>query len=73
MNGPRTIEYPSREALADGVATDLAQHLAGLDRVGPQRGDALLSAVESGTCDHLHGAGDLLSRLDAGDALADGF
>ena len=49
-------------ASASRAARDLGEHLAGLHRVGPERGDALLRAVQARAGDHLHRARDLLRR-----------
>ncbi len=47
------------------------EHLARLHGVRAHRDDALLRSRQLGARHHLHGAGDLLRRLRADDALAD--
>ncbi len=42
-------------------------------RIGPRRLRLRLRAAQLGGGDHLHGAGDLLRRFDAVDAVAEGF
>lgn len=49
------------------------EHLARLHRVGSQRQDSLLSAIEPCPGNHLHGARDLLRRLDAYNSIANDF
>ena len=48
-----------------GGGDDLAQNVGRLHGIRSHGGDSLLRAIQPRTRDHLHGAGDLLCRLDS--------